>query len=234
MATYNGIAKFIKVLLITMLIALTSISEPLIYDSAEAGYGTSELSCNGDWYWQGGQCVPTDLSPEILVYGHNGFDTDFFYRYITPLYDPSALDDFAALPSPYNQVARKDELNKRRRIHDCVADGIARAMEQDLPSLSTQREVTFEYMGVRARFDIVESVNGFPTGVTEIKTILDYEGASEDLLVRNQPIVAEGIVNGQAIPYGQNAALAGFTVGQPIGRPMKFAVATVNVASQCK
>lgn len=101
-------------------------------------------------------------------------------------------------------------------MHNCIVDEYARGME-NLGGVVTT-EVTFEYQGKRARFDIVASSNGVPVGVSEIKTFLDF--VSTDSLVRNQSFVSQGIRNGSATPVGDNAKSAGFTVGKRLGRRM--------------
>lgn len=224
----------LKSVFLFIALIVTSLSEPLTYDSAKAGWGADEQSCTSPWYWQANQCMPDDFGADVIVYGTQGFDVDFYNLYILPMYSASELSNVSYLPPVADVEGRGRELNRRKQIHDCVARELAAGMRADIPGLSTQLEVTFEYQGVRARFDIVQSVGGIPTGVTEVKTVLDFEGASEDLLVRNQPIVAEGIRNGGAVPYGTNASLAGFITGQPIGRSIPFSVATVHIANECK
>jgi hypothetical protein len=62
-----------------------------------------------------------------------------------------------------------------------------------------------------------------------VKTTYDRIMGRVDLLVRNQKFVAEGLMNGQAIPVGNRARRAGFQIGVPLGRPLPFAMIPVIV-----
>ena len=125
-----------------------------------------------------------------------------------------------------------EELNRRRIIHDCIAAEVAAGME-DMGAQVT-REVTFQYEGRVARFDIVASIAGVPISVTEVKTVLDYATQSFDLLRRFQPQVSVGIRNGQAVPTGPNARAAGFILNRPIGRPLTFTVLPAVIPDACE
>lgn len=108
-----------------------------------------------------------------------------------------------------------------------------KSIKTEIPPQAT-REVTFQYQGKTARFDIVASVGGRPVGVTEIKTVMDFGAQGGDLLRRNQPLVAEGIRNGGAVPIGANAAAAGFQTGVPIGKPLPFWVLPAVIPAVCE
>ncbi|TCM00251.1 hypothetical protein [Sphingomonas sp. PP-CC-3G-468] len=224
--------KIVTLILAVVFLAVVSITEPFIFTKAQAGWGPTEQSCQGpDWYWQGNSCQPDATGQEIFVYGTQSFDTTFFQLYILPMYS-LGVEDYQYLPVAGN--SRIEELQRRKRIHDCEVQNIAAGMRQAVPGLTTQTEVTFEYQGVRARFDIVESQGGIPIGIVEVKTVLDYEGQNDDLLVRNQPTVAVGIRNGQAVPVGGNAIAAGFNVGFPVGRSLPFTVVPFPVTRNCE
>ncbi len=118
-----------------------------------------------------------------------------------------------------------ERLQRYNAEHACavvkVAAGLAEAGGAVIP------EVSFKYQGLIARFDLgTKGVGGL--GITEVKTYEGYLGNAFGALRRNQGAVAEGLANGQAVPFGANAQLAGFVPNRPLGRPIPFSVVAVH------
>jgi RHS repeat-associated protein len=107
------------------------------------------------------------------------------------------------------------ELSKARQRHGELID--ARVAELEALGYQVTKEVSFMTGNKTARLDIVASLNGVP--------MLGIEGKTGNGgLVRNQPDVFGAFEDGSAVPFGPNAARAGFNLGVPIGQPMPFEI----------
>ena len=136
-------------------------------------------------------------------------------------YDPFGLDP---------PLSRGERLNKYRREHDNITRQIAEGTLRNPLVRRYVTEVTFEYKGRRARFDICTvSASGRPLGVIEVKTTYDRILENFNPLVRNQRFVADAVIAGHAIPVGQRARDAGFVPGVPIGKITPVAIVPVIV-----
>ena len=183
------------------------------------------------------RCVSGLANDDIVVTGYRyrgaslNFNLDLYNQWIKPYYNNSANSLFGFMPVN-GFIARIRELQRRRLIHDCIANELAQGFRET--GIWAQREISFRYGEKTARFDMaVGLIPGVPTGIWEVKTVLDYERAADDLLVRNQPTLAQAIRDGTAIPFGDNAKAAGFVVDKPLGKPLQFTVFEVQVRPSC-
>ncbi|TGX55995.1 hypothetical protein E5A73_02465 [Sphingomonas gei] len=213
---------------LSLALGVVTVSPPL----GSKAIAQAQGSCEPPMILQDGQCVPETWVTDIVVVGTR-FDALYFNTYMIPAYYPGQISHFNRLPRQDMAISRARELLRRKRIHDCIAGKLADGFRQN--GQWVVREVTFEHDGARARFDIVYgNIPGVPMGVVEVKTVLDYENWRDDLLVRNQPKVANAIVSGYAIPVGSNASAAGFFVGMPIGRTIPVAVQPFLIDPSCE